>query len=318
MKELTPIREKASDYEEIEKEILRIFKEEIYLPLLRDMPGFSRRIIRNSLSSLAEAIRSGEIDFNRGRFTGSFNAGISRELRKLGAKWDRSARGYRIHWKELPQEIQFAVSASITRFDTVLAKIDSRLAIANPAEIAGKVKLSEMFNKRLWKTDAELKKSMKAIGVIPELTKSRAAVISKDYSTNMDLYIKDWTEKAIKELRQKMRGHSFSGLRYDGMIKEIQRSYDVSKGKARFLARQETSLLMTSFKYERYQEAGIDQYKWRCVVGTTRHPVRPMHKKLDGKIFSFDNPPVTSPNGDRNNPGRDYNCRCVAVPITNI
>ncbi len=315
MKELRPIREKVSDYEEIEREILKVFQEEIYKPILRDMPKAPRRVFRNSLEDLADAIRTGEIDFNLGKFTGHFSSRISKELRKIGAKWDRASRSFRINAKDLPLDIRFAISASVTRFDTILAKIDNRIALMNPAEIAGKVKLTQLFNKRLWKTDAELKSTMAAISVVPQLTPSRAKVISEDYQNNMELYIKDWTQKSIKELRQKMRGHSFSGLRYDGMIKEIQRSYDVSANKAKFLARQETSLLMTSFKYERYQEAAINQYKWRCVVGTPRHPVRPMHKKLDGKIFSFDNPPVTSPNGDRNNPGRDFNCRCVAVPI---
>lgn len=310
---LRPIREKASDYDEIEKEIQRVFREEIYSPLMEEID--QKKVLRNTLDDLAEAIRSGRIVFDHGRFIGSFDSVTSRELRKIGAKWDRSSRSYRISARSLPIELKPLIWASESRFEKTINRINSRLAQILPEEIAGKVKLENLFDKRIWSVDSDLKSTMKGLTVVPQLTKERAKVISEDYTNNMKLYIQEWTEKEIKELRQKMQVHSFKGLRYEGMIKEIQKSYDVSKKKAKFLARQETSLLMTGFKQQRYQEAGVRDYKWRCVVGTTRHPVRPMHKKLDGKMFSFDNPPVTSPNGARNNPGQDYNCRCVAVPI---
>ena len=51
------------------------------------------------------------------------------------------------------------------------------------------------------------------------------------------------------------------------------------------------------------------------VVGSPNHPVREMHKALAGKVFSWDDPPITNEKGDRNNPGQDYGCRCYARPI---
>lgn len=40
-----------------------------------------------------------------------------------------------------------------------------------------------------------------------------------------------------------------------------------------------------------------------------------MHQELDGTEQSWDDPPVTNEDGDRNHPGEDYQCRCVAYPI---
>jgi SPP1 gp7 family putative phage head morphogenesis protein len=92
----------------------------------------------------------------------------------------------------------------------------------------------------------------------------------------------------------------------------------VSANKAKFLARQETSLMTTKLKETRYREAGVNEYKWKTVAGSKLHPVRPSHKILEGRIFRWDDPPITTPPGEavrRNNPGQDYNCRCFAQPI---
>ena len=45
-----------------------------------------------------------------------------------------------------------------------------------------------------------------------------------------------------------------------------------------------------------------------------------MHKELNarsekGEIFDFRYPPIDDPNGSRHNPGENYNCRCVAIPV---
>jgi SPP1 gp7 family putative phage head morphogenesis protein len=53
------------------------------------------------------------------------------------------------------------------------------------------------------------------------------------------------------------------------------------------------------------QVADTERYVWR----TQRDErVRPSHRKNDGRIFSWSNPP------DTGHPGEDYNCGCEAVP----
>lgn len=313
--ELKPIKETTEDFDRLEARIKKLFKEQIYYPILAEMK-FPRKSLSNDLDALLEAIRSGRITFSKGRFDGSFNSAISKELRELGAKWEKG--GYRITKSKLPYSAKQAISTSEVRFQEKMSQVDKKLSQILPEEVAGKLKSEDLFDRTLWKTDKSLKKSMANISVSPELTASQRKRIAEEWSNNMELWIKDFTEKEIKSLREKIRINVFEGNRYEGMIQTIQKSYGVSANKAKFLARQETNLLMTKFKETRYTDAGVMEYRWGCVAGTAKHPVRPSHKILQDKIFRWDDPPITTAPGEparRNNPGQDYNCRCFARPI---
>lgn len=313
--ELTPIKETREDYEAIRLQILELFRKEIYLPLVEEFALPKTTLIKNSLSDLVDAIRSGRIQFYRGRFTGKFNSTLSRELRRIGAEWDRKQGSFAVPQSKLPADIRIAIAASEDRFRRMAAAINKRLAEMSPAEIAGKINFEKHFDSTLFKTDKKFQKSIEGITVAPQLTKEGRARIAAEYSNNMQLYIQDFAEKEITELRNRIQERSFAGFRFEGIKKEIQDSYGVSVNKAKFLAKQETSLLMTKFKQVRYQAAGVNDYKWGCVAGSAGHEVRPMHKALEGKTFQWNNPPVVNKKGERKNPGQDYGCRCFAIPL---
>ena len=299
----------------MERRIVVVFKKLLYEPLIKEL-GLPKKKVLNSIDNLLSAITSGRITVRRGRWRGKFNAQLSKELKELGAVWESDH--FHLPVAELPAELRAAIALSETRFVEKLERIDAKLQKILPEEIADKIKTADLFDKSLWKIDRELGKTLKNISVLPKLTPEVVKRLSDDWQNNMDLWIKDFTEKEIKSLRKAMLANIMSGNRYEDMISTIMRSYDVTKNKARFLARQETSLAMTSFKQTRYQDAGVNEYKWTCVSGTKLHPVRPSHKILDGKVFRWDDPPITTPPNQktrRNNPGQDYNCRCYARPI---
>jgi SPP1 gp7 family putative phage head morphogenesis protein len=315
---LKPIRETTEEYDKIEKKIKDLFKKEIYLPLLKEFSEPANRL-KNSIDDLLEAIRSGRITFSRGKFSGKLNATLSKELRILGAKWDSSRKFYSINQKDLPLDMRQVISSSEFRYIEKMTAIDRKLAAVVPEELASKLKIADIFDRTLFKVNKEFHESVKKVTIAPQLTDRTKKQIADEWQNNMHLWIKNFTEEQIKKLREDMNKSVFAGNRYESAIKSIQKSYGVTENKAKFLARQETSLLMTTFKESRYQEAGIHQYKWKCVTGTKQHPVRPMHKELNdrsnkGEIFRFDSPPVDDPNGARHNPGMNYNCRCVAIP----
>jgi SPP1 gp7 family putative phage head morphogenesis protein len=321
---LTPIKESSEDYDEIEARISEVLREHFYVPLMRLLGP--AKTLTNSKSYLLDAIRYGRIEFYRGSFRGSFSARVSKELRALGARWDGPTGTFKLSQASLSPEILAAIQASNFHFQQKIESIDKRLSEIFPEEIAARIKIDHLFDRALWKVEKNFAQSVKGIAVAPKLSREARATIARDYEQNMKLYIQDWTKKEIVDLRKRMQATVFAGNRYESAVKTIQKSYDVSLNKAKFLARQETGLLMAKFKEVRYKEAGVKRYIWKCVAGTSAHPVRPSHKILDGKIFSWDNPVeldkrgLVKPGGlhkpgDNKNPGEDYNCRCYAKPI---
>lgn len=312
--QLTPIKELPSDYEPLEEEILETLRREIYVPLMKLLRA-SSKLLSNAESDLLDAIATGRITFYRGKFQGRFNSILSRELRKLGAQWDRKQGCFLIPQSELSDAVKHAIQLSSYRFEKTLESIDRKLRSIGPAEIAGKVRLQEMMDKTLFETNKRFEKSIQKITIAPKLTEADRARIAEDYTKNLQLYITDFAEKETEELRKNIQERVVKGQRYEHIVAEIQKSYGVTQRKAKFLARQETSLMTTKLKQIRYESVGADWYVWRCVVGSPNHPVRPMHKKNDGKRFRWDTGAVINEKGERKNPGQDYGCRCYAVPI---
>lgn len=107
-----------------------------------------------------------------------------------------------------------------------------------------------------------------------------------------------------------------SGKTTTSIIKEIRQAYGVSKRKAQLIARDQMAKLNADITRSQQEDAGVREYTWRT-SGDSR--VRERHRKLDGKVFSWDNPPVVDlKTGRRCHPGQDYQCRCVAIPKFDI
>ena len=307
---LEPIREDQNDYSLIEDEIRIIFEREIYLPLFRKIKSDRVGKVENEIDVLKSALKSGQIYFYRGKFKGKFNAAITKELKKLGAKWNRKQGSFDIPLGDLPLSLRTSISLSETNLRRKSEELDSLLGKILPEKIADKVNISKLFEKTIFRLDSDIRRSLKSISIQPKITKKQALDISKDYEKNMRLYIKDFTEREIRQLRKKIKKNTLQGVRYDSIISDIETSFQVSRNKAKFLARQETALMMGTYEESRYKAAGSDGYFWDCVAGSKAHPVRPYHKKLDGKFIRWDHPPVVNAKGDRKHAGKDYNCRC--------
>lgn len=330
MIQLAPIKEGPSDYDAIERQIRQHLKRQIYDPLVAILGESVYRRTNNSLvysnakkPTVLDAIRTGQIQFHRGAFRGRFSAAISKELKALGAQWDQKTGTFKLPQSSLPGDLRQAISTSLAQFEQKLAAMDRHLAKIVPEELADQLKVAPHFDRTIFKVEQKFQRSVRNITVAPKLSSKTRARIAEEWQNNMQLSIKDFTEKEIRELRRRMQTLVFSGKRYEQAVSMIARSYGTSLAKAKFLARQETGLLMAKLKANRYQDAGVKEYKWRCVAGTPLHPVRPAHKKLadqsdKGKVFRWDDPPNTAEPDQApryNNPGEDFNCRCFAVPV---
>lgn len=332
--ELKPIKESEKDYDALELKLKKFFREKIYIPMLRDL-GISSEVIKNANhpNPLMDALFRGVVTYSKGRFVGKFNAEIAKEIRMLGATFDRKTSTYELAQKHLPPQISQMISAGESKFQDKMKKLDAKLAKVVPEELAAEFKCEDFFDKTLFKADKSFQRNVKNITVAPTLTDSQRADIAKQWQGNMQLWIKDWTQEQITDLRAKIYDDVIGGARRESFVapilkvtKTIQDGHEEALKKAKFLAHQETRLLMAAFKQTKYVSAGVEDYIWRCVHRPhdkdpkqhTPGNVRYSHGILEGKIFKWTDPPVTTPPGEparKNNPGQDYNCRCFARPI---
>lgn len=105
---------------------------------------------------------------------------------------------------------------------------------------------------------------------------------------------------------------------YDGgtdyLLGELNRFEGLSKQRAEFIAVDQTRKITTAMNDARMRKAGIRKFEW-IHSGGGAEP-RKLHKELDGKVFSLDDPPIIDERtGERGLPGQLINCRCTMRPI---
>jgi SPP1 gp7 family putative phage head morphogenesis protein len=94
------------------------------------------------------------------------------------------------------------------------------------------------------------------------------------------------------------------------MIEEIQNIGNVTRNRARLIARDQSAKLNSALTQQRSQNLGVEEYIWRTAEdGRVRHT----HEENNGKVFRWDTPPPKT-----GHPGQDIQCRCVAQSIINL
>ena len=132
---------------------------------------------------------------------------------------------------------------------------------------------------------------------------------------NVDL-ITSVPHETIANLRNVVQEGYLAGRSNTAIGKEIQRAYGVERSKAQFWARDQVAKLNADLTREQQKDAGVEEYIWSD-SGDSR--VRDRHGELNGKRFSWSDPPIVDKRtGRRCHPGEDYNCRCVALPVFNL
>ncbi len=317
MLKLKPVDADVQDEERLAKEIEALLESEVYLPLL-GIIGVKKRSIKNAKEDVISALRSGKIFYSRGKFRGKFDSTLTRELRSLGAEWDRRQEAWSIPISAIPVVMRVEIGLAVARTEEKTKKLLDALSKFDTAKISEKLNADSIFDASLSKAEKKVKRSLGPLGITPTLTEEQKNLIIREYTANTQKDIKGWLDEELVALRAKITRLTLQGVRYENLIDALQQSYGVSREKATFWARQENNLMTAKFRESQMRDAGVMQYEWRTVAGSPNHPVRDSHKALDGKIFSWDDPPITTMPGKpqrRNHPGEDYNCRCIAVPV---
>ena len=272
-------------------------------------------------SAIEQALRSGQVWYADGAFCGQFSAEISRELRAMGATHDSSAGTFAITQERIPLGLRFFLAEATQRSKDLHHDMDELLGQMqlNLDQAPAGLQMQRAIEKMMADLQGQFVKqvaSVESVEVAQQLTPAIAKTLADELTNNLELDIKKWATSAIVDLRVRVQQNALAGYRADRLARQIAAERGVSQRKAEFLAEQETSLFVSKYREQRARDVGATSYKW-----STSHDerVRPDHRVLNGKVFSFDNPPVTcQATGARNNPGEDFRCRCVAMPIIEL
>ncbi len=90
------------------------------------------------------------------------------------------------------------------------------------------------------------------------------------------------------------------------IAKDIEQRVDVTRSKARFIARDQVGKLNGQLTGLRQNNLGIKTYIWRT---SEDERVRTTHKSKNNNKYRWDTPPATT-----GHPGADFQCRCYAEP----
>jgi len=289
--------------------------------LLVEMGEFPSVVRDNATVSpeIDAALRSGRLIYANGAFSGDFNAKISRALRQLGAKFDERGKVYRLALDQMPYALRGAVAAARERSLDLHEGIKRTLDLVgqNVADtpvlglgIDGVIgKILKDLNQQFVSAVGDAKKGMtalEAVTVPADFSASMTRQVREHLTDTLELPIKNFTEEQTRKLRLMVEENWQKGGRFDRIQEILRNQYGVTQRKAKFLAQQETTMLASEFIQARAQDVGSTEYRW----DTRRDAkVRLDHKKLEGKTFSWDDPPLAdSERGIHANPGMVWGC----------
>lgn len=191
--------------------------------------------------------------------------------------------------------------------------VDFGLLEVRIARLVREMDLSDLVDKngrRIAKANAKDLERVLGISLTAEPAEIQIAL--REWRASNVALIKTIPERAHADVRRLVGEAATSGMRVETLKKRLRERFAVSDSRAELIARDQTLKANSQFTQIRHREVGIRRYVWDT---SSDERVREMHRELDGRTFSWDDPPVTNPAGDRNHPGEDYQCRCVAIPV---
>lgn len=138
-------------------------------------------------------------------------------------------------------------------------------------------------------------------------------VIKASISENVYL-IKSIPEKYFTDITGSVMRSITGGGGVRQLIKDLNKYTNQSKRRVKNLALDQTRKAYNSINRQRMMSAGYTKFKW-LHSGGGQQP-RKDHIKMNGNIYSFDDPPIIDKNtGERGFPGQAINCGCTMQPV---
>lgn len=324
--ELKPIKYKLEYERLIAKDIIKWFYDSFFKGCFEILENNQ---VENAQDVLRQAIIRGVIFYQDGAFyssKGRFSNAIAKELESIGAKYSKWRKAYLISSKNLDIELLWAIQT--TKVKTAVAATAIRAYLTSQLG-----KLTELLQKNfvidktveyifqdLQRRVIKSLKEKKIPTIAPKFNDFRAQEFARNYTNNLNFWIKDWVEEDIVKMREVVGQMAIDGKSRKDIADYIQNRFKVAKDKAQFLARNETAIATTSYLKAKYQDEGFINFKWKTNLDGRE---RELHKELNGKIFAINDPPVIYQriknkvviSEQRGLPGQTYNCRCLMIPV---
>jgi len=172
------------------------------------------------------------------------------------------------------------------------------------------VAAAEREDEKLWgKTARELSRNIRAKIDGVDMSETRQILVAEQVEL-----IQSIPTEAAERVSQLSLEALAGGSRGQSIERELLNTSDVTKARARLIARTETARATTQFTESRAQSVGSEEYIWRTAGDAD---VRLGHRAVANKTFRWDSPPAVK-TGDRtyhHHPGEIFNCRCYPEPL---
>lgn len=327
MIKLRPQQLRQADWAPVARQLDTIYREEVLADVLLVIREATVQRIHNATgdAALRSALRSGKIQYAAGVFSGNFTAAVSSAIKRLGGRFLKRSGIFKIEQARVPAWVIEEAGNYRVRAITAHQAIQSQLEQAVQRVQGAKYQIDA--KETVDRVDSGWRASAAKLKVKPELSAEAKKNLATDYSENLSLSINKWLEKDILALRQDVQQNAEEGYRFDRLIERIQYRAGVGRRKAKFLARQETGLFISNYRSQRFQETGVRRYEWSTSHDARVRPeaaLTPLerihagnHRILDGQTFTYAGkaPAHYMSSGKACNPGEDYNCRCVDIPV---
>jgi SPP1 gp7 family putative phage head morphogenesis protein len=177
-------------------------------------------------------------------------------------------------------------------------------------------------NARSWREAAKI--SSKGIHIYQALKKELegpiGGMINFQIQRNAEI-IKSMPLSISKEIVKHVSSDVFEGIRSDVIAEDLQKLFpQITKSKAKLIARTETSKTLESLTKARCENLGLKWYQWNT---SEDNRVRSSHAHMDKVLVNWNHPP--SPEaliGEKNvgyyHAGNIYNCRCFSSPVISL
>jgi len=328
-----PVRMTETYYAPIQKELERYFYELYW----KDILALLKKPLYNAkITALIDALRSGRVQYESGVFTGKFNVTISKELSAF-AKYDGRAKV----WRGFPPSDVIAAATVANDQGRKLSDMITQKIREIPSRVESAVgSLNYSIGLPLEKMSYEAGKDLSSLGISIDMTPELSKRLVEEYTTNMNLNIVNWSDSQVTRLRDMIEKNALSGYNRAELEAMIKSEYGTTMSKAKFLARQETSLFVTSVRDERYSSAGVDIVKWSTsmdirVTGAPGGPNEPSkghgnHYLMQGKFCKLSDPTIYADSledakagkwksksllgAEPEHAGKAFLCRCTYIP----